>query len=279
MNNRALQAAQPPASKTGLKILRPLVDRLTETADDDSAFPQRQEEALAAARNLTTPLTQEERSLLERLGAWARQAQDRPDPKFDAFRRWLDAYVPQERVIVFTEYRDTQRWLHERLIGAGYAPDSIAQLYGGQDEAEREHVKAVFQDDLDLDPLRILLATDAASEGINLQNHCHRLLHWEIPWNPNRLEQRNGRIDRHGQPTGDRASAEDIVQETLIRGHRHWEKISGLERPESYVRKMITNEFLSSRRRMRRLVPLGHGSDVDNRVTPDHAIRGDHVRV
>jgi hypothetical protein len=82
----------------------------------------------------------------------------------------------------------------------GYASDSIAQLYGGQDEAEREQVKAVFQDDLDLDPLRILLATDAASEGINLQNHCHRLLHWEIPWNPNRLEQRNGRIDRHGQP-------------------------------------------------------------------------------
>ncbi len=45
-----------------------------------------------------------------------------------------------------------------------------------------------------------MLATDAASEGINLQAHCHRLLHWEIPWNPNRLEQRNGRIDRHGQP-------------------------------------------------------------------------------
>ena len=42
-------------------------------------------------------------------------------------------------------------------------------------------------------------ATDAASEGINLQNHCHRLLHYEIPWNPNRLEQRNGRVDRHGQ--------------------------------------------------------------------------------
>ena len=48
-------------------------------------------------------------------------------------------------------------------------------------------------------PVRILLATDAASEGIDLQNHCHRLIHYEIPWNPNRLEQRNGRVDRHGQ--------------------------------------------------------------------------------
>ena len=47
--------------------------------------------------------------------------------------------------------------------------------------------------------MRILLATDAASEGIDLQRHCHRLIHYEIPWNPNRMEQRNGRIDRHGQ--------------------------------------------------------------------------------
>ncbi len=59
----------------------------------------------------------------------------------------------------------------------------------------------MFQDDPALDPVRILLATDAASEGIDLQNHCHRLLHWEIPWNPNRLEQRNGRIDRFRQPS------------------------------------------------------------------------------
>ena len=81
------------------------------------------------------------------------------------------------------------------------AADRIAQLYGGQDQDEREHVKAVFQGDPALDPVRILLATDAASEGINLQNHCHRLLHWEIPWNPNRLEQRNGRIDRFRQPS------------------------------------------------------------------------------
>ena len=49
-------------------------------------------------------------------------------------------------------------------------------------------------------PVRVLLATDAASEGISLQRHCHLLAHAEIPWNPNRLEQRNGRIDRHGQP-------------------------------------------------------------------------------
>jgi hypothetical protein len=64
---------------------------------------------------------------------------------------------------------------------------------------EREEIKAAFQAAPDISPVRILLATDAASEGIDLQLHCHRLIHYEIPWNPNRMEQRNGRIDRHGQ--------------------------------------------------------------------------------
>jgi RNA polymerase sigma-70 factor (sigma-E family) len=71
--------------------------------------------------------------------------------------------------------------------------------------------------------------------------------------------------------TGDRVSAEDIVQEILIKAHPHWNEISGLDRPELYVRKMAVNEFVSSRRRLRRLVPAGRGSDMDDRVTPDHA--------
>ncbi|MGH3600849.1 MAG: helicase-related protein [Pseudonocardiaceae bacterium] len=104
-----------------------------------------------------------------------------------------------ERVIIFTEYRDTQRWLCERLLAAGYPARRLALLYGGQDEQDREHVKNVFTADPELDEVRVLIATDAASEGINLQWHRHRVLHWEIPWNPYRLEQRNGRVDRHGQ--------------------------------------------------------------------------------
>lgn len=71
--------------------------------------------------------------------------------------------------------------------------------------------------------------------------------------------------------TGDRASAEDVVQEAMIRAHARWDMISQLDRPEFYVRKMIVNEFLSTRRRSRRQIPAGRGSDVDDRVTPDHA--------
>ncbi|CEH49714.1 hypothetical protein XACLD7_14100001 [Xanthomonas citri pv. citri] len=64
---------------------------------------------------------------------------------------------------------------------------------------ERERVKAAFQTSPKDSAVRILLATDAASEGIDLQNYCNCLIHLEIPYNPNVMEQRNGRIDRHGQ--------------------------------------------------------------------------------
>ncbi|WJK37888.1 DISARM system SNF2-like helicase DrmD [Solwaraspora sp. WMMA2065] len=187
------------------KVLRPVIDRLDETTEDDQAYGEVETDALTAVRRWAPPLSTEEKALLTELRTWARSAQHQPDAKFIALRAWLDPIVrpggdwSDERVIIFTEYRDTQRWLHERLVTAGYPAERIALLFGGQDPQDREHVKNVFTEDPALDPVRVLLATDAASEGINLQRHCHRLLHWEIPWNPNRLEQRNGRIDRHGQ--------------------------------------------------------------------------------
>jgi hypothetical protein len=72
-------------------------------------------------------------------------------------------------------------------------------MYGGMDDEERERIKADFQKPPGLHPVRILLATDTASEGIDLQDHCHRVVNYDIPFNPNRLEQRAGRIDRYGQ--------------------------------------------------------------------------------
>ena len=64
----------------------------------------------------------------------------------------------------------------------------------------REQLRLAFQEPPDQNPVRILLATDAASEGIDLHEHCHRLVNYDIPFNPNKLEQRIGRIDRYGQP-------------------------------------------------------------------------------
>jgi superfamily II DNA/RNA helicase len=203
--NDALERATATA---GTRVLKPLIERLDETAEEDTAYTETETETLTAVRQVAPPLTSEDRGLLLDLRGWAQDAKDRADAKFAAFRAWLDPIVKNpdgawsdQRVIVFTEYLDTQRWLRERLLGAGYPKERIAQLYGGQDVDDRERTKNLFQESPDLPggDVRILLATDAASEGINLQNHCHRLLHWEIPWNPNRLEQRNGRVDRHGQ--------------------------------------------------------------------------------
>jgi RNA polymerase sigma-70 factor (sigma-E family) len=75
-----------------------------------------------------------------------------------------------------------------------------------------------------------------------------------------------------GVLTGDRALAEDVVQEVLVRAHARWTKIGGLDRPEYYVRKMIVNEFLSWRRRTWRLLPAGAGAELDSRQAPDHAV-------
>ncbi|MFE6609500.1 DISARM system SNF2-like helicase DrmD [Amycolatopsis sp. NPDC057786] len=189
----------------GQQILRTTIERLDETAEDDAAYAEAETAALTAARNCAPPLTSDERAMLVELKSWALGAQDRPDAKFRELLGWLDPIVrsdgdwTDQRVIVFTEYRDTQRWLEDRLISAGYPAERLELLYGGQDEQKREEIKNRFTAEPELDPVRVLIATDAASEGINLQRHCHRVLHWEIPWNPNRLEQRNGRVDRHGQ--------------------------------------------------------------------------------
>jgi RNA polymerase sigma-70 factor (sigma-E family) len=74
-----------------------------------------------------------------------------------------------------------------------------------------------------------------------------------------------------GVLTGDRALAEDVVQDVLIRAYERWRQIGVMDHPESYVRKMVVNEYLSWRRRSWRLVPAGAGADVDRRSIPDHA--------
>lgn len=109
------------------------------------------------------------------------------------------SWIADERLILFTEYKTTLDYLHRRL-GETYldAPDgTIRVLFGGMPQNERDEIRRAFNDPRD--PVRLLLATDAASEGLNLQETARLLMHFEIPWNPARLEQRNGRIDRHGQ--------------------------------------------------------------------------------
>ena len=180
--------------------------RLDDDVADDDELGAATADAIAAAARAGGPVTDAEAAALAGLQRWAAAHAGKVDAKTAALvaflvetcrpgGRWND-----ERVIVFTEYRDTQNWLTEVLTSEGLGGDRLALVYGGMDPAEREQIRAEFQADPRRTPVRILLATDAASEGIDLQLHCHRVVHHEIPWSPTRLEQRNGRVDRHGQP-------------------------------------------------------------------------------
>lgn len=187
------------------RILRKAILRSEEDYADDAEVENAQAEAVDAAADLSDPLTNEQRAMLDRLASWAGTAKNRVDSKAKAILDWLEAHLKTDgewngkRVILFTEYRATHSWLREILASRGWGGDRMMVLHGGMEEDDREKIKAAFQADPGISPVRILLATDAASEGIDLQNHCNYLIHIEIPWNPNVMEQRNGRIDRHGQ--------------------------------------------------------------------------------
>jgi superfamily II DNA or RNA helicase len=152
-----------------------------------------------------TGLTAAADAALTELQQWAQSRLGPADSKAERLVTELntickpDGHWTDERVVVFTEYRDTQTWLAGLLNARRLGGDRLGLLCGGMDTRAREHLKAAFQAGVDRDPVRILLATDAASEGIDLQAHCCRVINYDIPFNPNRLEQRIGRVDRFGQ--------------------------------------------------------------------------------
>jgi superfamily II DNA or RNA helicase len=206
----SLEEAKRKSSRTIGKpnagILRRQLEEIEEDFADDDLYEESTDDAIATTSRLFRELTPRERHALDELKTWAERASRRPDSKARELLNWIETHIKPggkwstERVIIFTEYRATQKWLYDLLAGQGLAEgDRLMTLYGGMNSEDRERIKAAFQAGADVSDVRILLATDAASEGLDLQNHCSNLIHYEIPWNPNRMEQRNGRIDRHGQ--------------------------------------------------------------------------------
>ena len=182
------------------------IEEYSDDYADDEEYEAETSEVVASASQSFSQLSAEERELLSQLTNYAEKASLRPDSKAKTLIEWLNQTLRaggkwnEERVIIFTEYRASQKWLFDLLAREGFAEDGrLEMIYGGMPNDQRERVKAAFQAHPKESKVRILLATDAASEGVNLQNHCSKLIHFEIPWNPNRMEQRNGRVDRHGQ--------------------------------------------------------------------------------
>lgn len=196
---------EKPKSQFDERILRKAILKVEEDYANDADIEISQEEAIEEASNRVRPLNDEQKALLVELRHWAQSASNKVDSKAQAVLDWIKNNLRngerwnERRVILFTEYRTTHQWMHQILASHGYAGDRLAVLHGGMPQDEREKVKAAFQTSPKDSMVRILLATDAASEGIDLQNYCNYLIHLEIPYNPNVMEQRNGRIDRHGQ--------------------------------------------------------------------------------
>lgn len=102
---------------------------------------------------------------------------------------------PHQKLVIFTEHRDTLAYLHQKIGTLLGRPDALAAIHGGMGREERRKAQETFLHDPEV---RVLLATDAAGEGINLQR-AHLMVNYDLPWNPNRIEQRFGRIHRIGQ--------------------------------------------------------------------------------
>lgn len=195
----------PENSVLSERILRKAIAKAEEDYADDERAEEMRDEAVEEASKRSAPLTDEERQMMEKMRSWAQGAANKSDSKAKAIVDWIENNLKangewnDRRVILFTEYRTTHQWLHRILAAQGFGGDRLELIHGGMDQEDREKVKAAFQTNPKDAAVRILLATDAASEGIDLQNYCNCMIHVEIPYNPNVMEQRNGRIDRHGQ--------------------------------------------------------------------------------
>jgi len=136
---------------------------------------------------------------LERMASNVRQSGE--DRKWDELSRLLQddgnmfADGLREKLIIFTEHRDTLRYLTDKIRSLLGSEEAVVTIHGGMLRDERRKVEELFKQDKEV---RILIATDAAGEGINLQR-AHLMVNYDLPWNPNRLEQRFGRIHRIGQ--------------------------------------------------------------------------------
>ena len=211
-------------------------DERAEYTDDDSEAEEAAQiatlnaaaESEVAGDAQAEAIRRKEEALLDRMQEVASAARGLPDAKTRRLIEWIrDHLCPglprwgeqsgaagggrpparwnERRVLIFTEnVIGTKRYLREMLeqaiAGSELADERIETIDGQTVGAKRKEIQRRFNADPASDPLRILLATDAAREGLNFQAHCTDLFHFDLPWNPGRIEQRNGRIDRKLQP-------------------------------------------------------------------------------
>jgi len=233
--------------KAHIQLVMPGLDEEDEYGDDGDAQEDNLDAEVAAQSAILQTPEGKAQALLKEMLQLAEQHRGAPDAKVHALIRWMqqnlcpgihlagkeatskDKKWSDRRVLIFTEYEDTKRHLLHILSAAiedtDQGSERIMQFHGHMSDDQREEVQQAFNSLPGEHPVRILLATDAAREGVNLQGHCADLFHYDVPWNPARMEQRNGRIDRTLQNEPEvrchyfhyAQRKEDIVLQTLIR--------------------------------------------------------------
>lgn len=194
--------------KTGIKGCQTLEDAWSIPEDEDDLDAEEQEnleqsvlDEATAAR--TVAELQSEIGILAELVSQAQTVvESGQDRKWDELSKILqdnpemqDASGKRRKIIIFSEHRDTLNYLQKRIAGVLGKPDAVIGIHGGVHRDERRRLQALFRSDPDVN---VLVATDAAGEGVNLQI-ANLMVNYDLPWNPNRLEQRFGRIHRIGQ--------------------------------------------------------------------------------
>lgn len=241
MERKAAAAGDIAARQfAGYSVIEGDADQST-TGDDDAqaeALAQEEErlaELASSVGDVEPDQLEQEKSAVEAMLVLARRHAGRADERAKWIIRWIrdncltEGRWNNRRLLIFTEYEDTRRWLQKQLLtdldDVDISEGRLATYTGATGEDAREAVKRAFNADPKFEPLRILLCTDAAREGVNLQMHCADLIHFDLPWNPARLEQRNGRIDRKLQPSAEvrcryflyPQRPEDVVLGALVR--------------------------------------------------------------
>ena len=255
---KALAEGRPAATEDQASFLKPAdaddenaaLDEETADAAETSAVENitRTAEAAQTQDAKGEALWEEAQALLSRMRTIAEGARHQPDAKTCALIGWIRANqcpaLPpfgkrptgaapawnERRVLIFTENREgTKRYLKAMLEQAieytEEADERIAVIDGLTSGPRRKEFQRRFNAHPKHEPLRILIATDAAREGLNFQAHCTDLFHFDLPWNPGRIEQRNGRIDRKLQSAPEvtchyfalQQRMEDRVLEVLVR--------------------------------------------------------------
>jgi superfamily II DNA or RNA helicase len=275
----------------GKQLLAETVDDVPEDDDDLNADEQESlEEKLvdqATAAKTIAELEEEIRILAgleQQAKAVVASGQDR---KWDELSKLLqnnpqmhDESGRQRKIIIFSEHRDTLNYLQAKIAGVLGNANAIVTIHGGTHRDERLRIQALFRSDPEV---RVLVATDAAGEGVNLQC-AHLMVNYDLPWNPNRLEQRFGRIHRIGQT--EVCHLWSLVANQTREGavwHRLLEKIATeCEALKGKVFNILGDVFEEKplKELMIEAIRYGDRPEVRARLTQkiDHAFDHDHLR-